>query len=79
MTKTTINKAFCDLTDPRINRRLRHPLVNILTISNCAIICGCVVLNRLKPKEFSQNFMQWVNKLGNLRDVIVSIDGKNHV
>jgi len=32
MTETTISKAFGGLTDPRINRRLRHPLVNILTI-----------------------------------------------
>ena len=28
MTETTISKAFGELTDPRINRRLRHPLVN---------------------------------------------------
>jgi predicted transposase YbfD/YdcC len=110
MTETTISKAFGELTDPRINRRLRHPLVNILTISICAIICGCDdfcaieeygqskidwfkgfldlkhgipshdtfsdVLNRLKPKEFSQAFTQWVSQLGNLKDDIVSIDGK---
>jgi len=41
MTETTISKAFSELTDPRINRRLRHPLVNILTIPICAIICCC--------------------------------------
>ena len=110
MAETTISKAFGELTDPRINRRLRHPLVNILTISICAIICGCDdfcaieeygqskidwfkgfldlkhgipshdtfsdVLNRLKPKEFSQAFTQWVSQLGNLKDDIVSIDGK---
>lgn len=110
MTETTISKAFAALTEPRINRNLRHPLVNIITISICAIICGCDdfksieqygnskiewfkeflnlkhgipshdtfsdVLNRLKPKEFSQAFTQWVNQLGNLKDDIVSIDGK---
>lgn len=110
MTETTISKAFGELTDPRINRNLRHPLVNIITISICAIICGCDdfcsieeygnskadwfkgfldlehgipshdtfsdVLNRLKPKEFSQAFTQWVSQLGNLKDDIVSIDGK---
>jgi hypothetical protein len=31
------------------------------------------VLNRLKPKEFSQAFTQWVNQLGNLKDDIVSL------
>ncbi len=110
MTETTISKAFGGLTDPRINRRLRHPLVNILTISICAIICGCDdfcaieeygkakidwfksfldlkhgipshdtfsdVLNRVKPKEFSEAFTKWVSQLGNLKDDIVSIDGK---
>ena len=110
MTETTISKAFGELTEPRINRNIRHPLVNIITISICAIICGCDdfksieqygnskiewfkefldlkhgipshdtfsdVLNRLKPKEFSQAFTQWVNQLGNLKDDIVSIDGK---
>lgn len=110
MTETTISKAFGELTDPRINRNLRHPLVNIITISICAIICGCDdfcsieeygnskskwfgefldlkhgipshdtfsdVLNRLKPKEFAQAFTQWVSQLGNLKDDIVSIDGK---
>jgi predicted transposase YbfD/YdcC len=110
MTETTISKAFGELTDPRINRRLRHPLVNILTISICAIICGCDdfcaieeygkskidwfksfldlkhgipshdtfsdVLNRVKPKEFSEAFTKWVSQLGNLKGDIVSIDGK---
>jgi len=110
MKETTISKAFGEITDPRINRRLRHPLVNILTISICAIICGCDdfhsieeygkskinwfksfldldngipshdtfndVMNRLKPKEFSHAFTQWVSQLGDLRDDIVSIDGK---
>lgn len=110
MTETTISKAFGELTDPRINRNLRHPLVNILTISICAIICGCDnfyaieeygnskikwfedfldlkhgipshdtfsdVLNRVKPKEFSQAFTRWVSQLGHLRNDLVSIDGK---
>ena len=110
MTETTISKAFSDLTDPRIQRRIRHPLVNILTISICAIICGCDdfysieeygqskikwfdsfldlkhgipshdtfsdVLNRVKPKEFAHAFTQWVSQLGDLKDDIVSIDGK---
>ncbi len=35
------------------------------------------VLNRLKPKEFSQAFTQWVSQLGNLKGDIVSIDGKS--
>jgi predicted transposase YbfD/YdcC len=41
MKKTTISKTFEHLTDPRMERTKRHPLINILTISLCAIISGC--------------------------------------
>lgn len=30
----------------------------------------------MKPKEFSQTFIQWVGQLGNLKDDIVSLGGK---
>lgn len=32
--------AFGDLTDPRTGPALRHPLLDVLTIALCAIICG---------------------------------------
>ncbi|NQY37425.1 MAG: transposase family protein [Alteromonadaceae bacterium] len=41
MNRTTISEAFKDLTGPRINRTKLHPLINILTISICAIIASC--------------------------------------
>ena len=41
MKETTISQTFGHLTDPRMNRTKRHSLVNILTISLCAIISGC--------------------------------------
>ena len=31
---------FADLTDPRVERTKEHPLLDILTIALCAIICG---------------------------------------
>jgi len=34
------------------------------------------VLNRVKPKEFSEAFTKWVSQLGNLKGDIVSVDGK---
>jgi hypothetical protein len=105
MKETAISKAFDEITDPGINRRLRHPLVNILTISICAIICGCDdfhsieeygkskiswlksfldlengipshdtfndVMNRLKPKELSHAFTQWVLGLQKITYVLV--------
>jgi predicted transposase YbfD/YdcC len=41
MKETTISQTFGHLADPRVNRTKLHPLVNILTISLCAIISGC--------------------------------------
>lgn len=41
MKETSISQAFHALSDPRMNRRKRHALINILTISICAIISGC--------------------------------------
>jgi hypothetical protein len=37
MATTTISKSFGSLTDPRIDRTKRHPLINLLTISICAL------------------------------------------
>ena len=34
MTPTTITKVFNNVSDPRMNRTRRHPLINILTIGN---------------------------------------------
>lgn len=36
----SITKHFANLRDPRINRTKHHPLVNILVIALCGIICG---------------------------------------
>lgn len=35
-----IAAAFGDLTDPRTGPALRHPLLDVLTIALCAVICG---------------------------------------
>jgi hypothetical protein len=37
--ETGIGKYFAELTDPRINRRRRHKLIDIVVISICAVIC----------------------------------------
>ena len=34
-----IQDHFADLTDPR-RRKVTYPLVNIVTIAICAVICG---------------------------------------
>ncbi len=38
--KITIADHFFDLEDPRIERTKHHQLIDIITISICAVICG---------------------------------------
>jgi hypothetical protein len=38
--KITIADHFSDLEDPRIERRRHHQLIDIITLSICAVICG---------------------------------------
>lgn len=40
MKETSIHQHFKDLKDPRINRTLKHPLINVIFIAFCAILCG---------------------------------------
>ena len=37
---TSISAHFAALPDPRVERSKAHPLVDILTIGLCAVICG---------------------------------------
>lgn len=49
MEKSTINfgvnqslfEIFLSIRDPRVGGRVIHPLINIITITLCALICGC--------------------------------------
>ena len=48
-----IQDHFADLTDPR-RRKVTYPLINIVTIAVCAVICGAddfVVHRRVRPQE----------------------------
>jgi len=38
--KITIAEHFAVIQDPRIDRTLRHKLIDIITIAVCAVICG---------------------------------------
>lgn len=37
---TTISLFFGGLSDPRTGKNIRHPLINIITIALCGVICG---------------------------------------
>ncbi len=38
--KITIADHFREIEDPRIERTKRHKLIDIITITICAVICG---------------------------------------
>lgn len=39
-TETSISRHFASLPDPRIDRTKEHRLVDIITITLCAVLCG---------------------------------------
>ncbi|WP_165773329.1 transposase family protein [Zooshikella ganghwensis] len=61
----TIADHFSHLDDPRVERHRRHTLVDIITITICAALCGAddwVAIERFgKAKEaWFQGFLEWV-------------------
>mgnify|MGYP003576402418 CR=1 FL=1 len=62
----SIRKHFARLKDPRINRRKRHLLIDIITIAVCAVICGCdswpkFALYGRKRRPWLQTFLELPN------------------
>ena len=72
MKETTISQTFSKITDPRINRCKRHSLVNILTISICAIICGCDDFSAIA--EYGKSKKDWFKQFLDLSHGIPSHD-----
>ena len=77
MDPTIITKAFDSLTDTRIDRTKRHPLINILTISICAIIAGCNDFQFIS--EYGKSKKSWFEKFLYLQHGIPSRDTFNDV
>jgi hypothetical protein len=77
MATTSISKAFGSLTDPRIDRTKRHPLINILTISICAIIAGCDDFQSIS--EYGKSKKSWFGEFLDLSNGIPCRDTFNDV
>ncbi len=60
MKESSIHQHFSQLTDPRIERTKKHPLINIIFIAFCAVLCGaedwCSIekFGKLRFKLFKQ-------------------------
>jgi predicted transposase YbfD/YdcC len=77
MRAITISQLFADLTDPRMNRRKKHSLVNILIISLCAIISGCEDFNAIEA--YGKAKLDWFETFLDLPNGIPSHDTFNDV
>src|SRR5512140_2683252 len=71
-----IQDHFVALTDPR-RRKVTYPLINIVTIAVCAVICGAD--DFVSIAEFGRKKREWLAKFLDLRSGIPSHDRFNAV
>jgi predicted transposase YbfD/YdcC len=62
----SITQHFAKLPDPRVKRRRRHELLDIIVIAICGIICGCKAWDEIaiygrKKKDWLQTFLELPN------------------
>lgn len=67
-----IKKHFAKLKDPRLNRRRRHQLMDIIAIAICGVICGCDDWQQIEV--FGKNRRDWLNQFLQLPNGIPSHD-----
>lgn len=71
-----IQDHFADLTDPR-RRKVTYPLVNVVTIAICAVICGAD--DFVAIAKFGNKKREWLSKFLDLSDGIPSHDRFNAI
>ena len=72
MTETSIHRHFKQLDDPRLERRKKYPLINLIFIAFCAILCGAedwVSITRFGKARFN-----WLSQFLDLTNGIPSHD-----
>jgi predicted transposase YbfD/YdcC len=80
MTRTTfasIAVHFATLEDPRVSRSQLHPLINVVAIGLCAVICGARHFTQME--EFGKSKREWLAKFLDLTNGIPSHDVFNAV
>lgn len=68
---------FEDLEDPRVTRTQYHPLINVVVIGICAVICGAQHFTEME--EFGKKKRDWLAKFLDLKHGIPSHDTFNAV
>ena len=74
--EVTIEKCFSDLTDPR-RRKVTYPLINIVTIAICAVICGAD--DFVAIAAFGRSRRDWLSQFLDLSAGIPSHDRFNAI
>lgn len=69
---TSLSEHFAGLTDPRVEGRTDHPLVNIIVITVCAAICGAE--GWVEVELFGQSKFEWLAQFLDLSNGIPSHD-----
>lgn len=77
MRETAIHKHFSAIKDPRINRTKKHPLLNIIFIALCAVICGAE--DWVSIERFGNARIDWFRQFLDLTSGIPSHDTFNRV
>ena len=77
MVTTTLSEIFKDFKDPRMTRAQRHPLINIITIAICSVICGAD--NFVTMAEFGRSKKNWFETFLDMQNGVPSHDTFNDV
>src|SRR4029079_8788038 len=70
--KKSLVEHFATLTDPRVNRTKEHPLVNVLIIGVCTLLCRGETFNDME--DFGQAKREWFEAFLDLSHGIPSHD-----
>lgn len=70
--KTAISEYFSEIKDPRVDRRKRHKLIDIITITICAVISG--VKHWTEIQSYGQAKYKWFKNFLELPNGIPSHD-----
>jgi predicted transposase YbfD/YdcC len=73
----TLGEHFASLEDPRVERTKLHPLLSIVTIALCAVICGAETWEDIA--EFGRAKAEWLGSFLELPNGIPSHDTFNRV
>jgi predicted transposase YbfD/YdcC len=77
LAQTSLIAHLAPMSDPRIDRRKEHDLVDILVIAICTLLCGGEGFNDME--DFGQAKLDWFKSFLSLRNGIPSHDTFNRV